>query len=92
MQTLKDLKDRLVVGAELTLVDTNKRPHAALGLSRKIQKRTATAIQFEPIPGKESGSWLDIPKRSEVTLGTNSFTIKGDFSVLSYQFTGASAK
>lgn len=82
MKSLAELKRRLAVGVEVTMVAHDWLPKGKLlNISRAIEIKQTNSIMFE------GGSWLDFPKAKECIFYTddNKFSIRLDeTSIMTY--------
>lgn len=91
MKTLADIKRRAVVGQKIQLtyhwIDDATAP-LKTSMVRSVQKVQSNAIQFSPIPGRESGSWLFWPKAGDIKIVSDDefYVYEGEKACMGYKF------
>lgn len=72
MKTFADIKRKLVMGNEITMLRHDYGSNDLIGRKRKVIKRQTNAVQFE------GGSWLrlDRPASEYIPTGENTFLVR----------------
>ena len=87
--TMRDVlrwRKQLEVGASLVLVNAIPLRNLPIGRPRKIEYRSSTSVELEPLSKAKIGFWVDIPTiRNLVASTEDTYTIKEDDNVYTFK-------